>query len=378
MIQSSGYPPNYYPQRGPYRGYPQRYPYHMNEFQANHPVSTAWLIHQSTGNEEGSSSHSEEDHQSSEDTALQNACGYMDDMLFSSFPPENVHHSQMYGRHPAVANTGAWPQPQPSLIHSAQLQHQSFFAYPNLAMNHGHNGPMHMGQQLGSRSNLPTHVPHVSSSSATTTVPVASQMNLEGFGSWPYVSSSFEVQNTQFPSSRSCTSDNTQSTKLNNSASIHHPSNSGQTQSQGLPSFPNAFDHTAMQPPLIPETSSGHMSAQSAQLPVNIYQSQSIMMNAVNATAVTTALSTEHSPMSPVIPEGTNSNPSVHMDVHNNNINHENNVNDGNSRSSAVTTLGYDDSKLTSANQPKRPRPTTGVDGGDYNNLLTFVHESLR
>lgn len=311
--------PNMPPQGNAFRGYYSRPQSQPEQHMASHPVSTAWLIHQSSPMDDNGGSHSSEDDiHSAEDVALQQACGYMDDLLFTSFVPENSHQASM--------NASKRPHFPPSFPYSS-MQPQFFPPH--------YNGPNHqMPTNPGPNSLLPPHMPGNFRPNGSVTlpfggvnhvnhVPVAAQMTLEGFGGWPYTSAAPQPDSNAHPNGLQRTGQ----PKLVPPESQSDPSGGDPSQSDSQ------------------SKSGGDGKAYDSPNPITTAQSSTSTVSPVGPRQTSpqvfqTALPSEVIPM----------------------------VSSGNS-----------DSRDADTQQQKRPRVdgSGAADGGDYHNLLTFVRDSL-
>lgn len=314
--------PNMPPQGNVYRGYHPRPQTSTEQHMASHPVSTAWLIHQSSAVDDNGGSHSSEDDiHSAEDVALQQACGYMDDLLFSSFAPESNNQASL--------NTSKRPPFPPSFPYSSM--HPQFFpphfnaANHQMSTNPGPNSllpphPMHMPGNF--RPNGPMSLPFGGVNPANH-VPVAAQMTLEGFGSWPYTS-----------------------------VTPHHDLNP----------HSNGLQRTG-QPKLVPpetqlDQPGGSTSQSDGQSKAG---GEGKMYDSPNP--VTTA----HSSASTVSPVGTRqTSPQVLQTALPSEV-------------IPMVASSHSESRDAETQSQKRPRVdgSGATDGGDYHNLLTFVRDSL-
>lgn len=315
--------PNMPPQGNYFRGYhPHPHQSQPEQHITSHPVSTAWLIHQSSAVDDNGGSHSSEDDvHSAEDVALQQACGYMDDLLFTSFAPENSNQASI--------NTSKRPHSSHSFPFSSM---QPQFFPPHY---HAPNHPM--STNPGPNSLLPQHVMHIPGNirpngsvslpfggvNNMNHVPVAAQMTLEGFGGWPYTAATPHPNSNMHPNGLQRTGQ----PKLVPPEAQLDPSGVDASQSDGQPK--SGGDGTAYDSPN-PITTA--QSSASTVSPVGTRQTSPQVFQ--------TALPSEVIPM---------------------------------------VATGHSDSREADTQQQKRPRVdgSGATDGGDYHNLLTFVRDSL-
>jgi hypothetical protein len=306
-----------FPQHIPmYRAQPIRSHFPLGEQPGVHPVSTAWLIHQNAITDDASSNHSDDERGASEDMALQHVCGYMDDLLFSSFAPESTN-SQIFGVVPGPSkpthNVGSgWPNAHPSEAPHAYLQ-----MYPSQQIN---------GQYHATRPGFAANPVSVASSS----VPIASQMNLEGFGSWPYGNVSMDVEQ-----------------KLINSRSAV-PGTTGvdelpamDVSMKALPSALGAFSRpTDIPVSKIAINRIEHMGLKSD----NFSETSLSQTNATTAITMSSSVVTQHSSPIPL--------------------------------QKSVECENEDNSSLLPSTKRQKLSQSSGL--GEYTNLLSFVHDCLR
>lgn len=396
---------------------PNRAPGSFLDMHGSHPVSTAWLIHQSTGGDDASPMQGEEEYHT-EELPLQAACGYLDDMLFGSFAPEPMSPFTRMTTH------------NPPSLQQASSQHGGQSGnFPNVPVPHSQfQQVLHRGGMQPHQGQLQHPFPHIQTAQGMQVNPAhfynsphnafqqhqtPSQPPQASAGVWPFTSvndqsqppplhhqdafassrmnpSSADVSNTMtshnsgLPSFANTFQPSTGVSMKTSSmigSQVGHGGNSTSFQAQNMQSDPNRphyppvsqHHHSQAHPPTQwphvqqPDQSHQHLPhLQQQQAPS---QSQPQQSNPSQDTSGSLE-SSESSNKALASPQPAVSEPSPRTgEQHNAHLGVE----------GEATVSSTNASHDTQANKRQRltPVPTATFDG-DYNNLLTFVNESLR